>query len=112
MRASAVLGGEFDLPLVARCCAGLAFAAVCAAAAELQHEGLWVPVQRAAPAADAALAARFAFAHGALRQLVLVSTPEDARAELMRRAVYGERPEPFDVIDTYLQRFRALSASA
>jgi len=38
--------------------------------------------------------------------------PEPARRELLRRAVYGEREEPFDVIDTYLQRFRALSASA
>ena len=81
VRASAVLGCEWDLPMVARCCAGLGFAAVCAAAAELQHEGLWVPAQHGKSDANAA-SARFAFAHDALRQLVLVSTPEDARAEL------------------------------
>jgi hypothetical protein len=37
--------------------------------------------------------------------------PEEARRELLRRAVYGDRPEPYDVIETYAERFRALASS-
>jgi hypothetical protein len=29
----------------------------------------------------------------------------------MRRAVYGSRPKPFDVIDTYYQRVRDLAVA-
>jgi len=36
---------------------------------------------------------------------------EAAYSELMRRAVYGSRPEPFDVIDTYYQRVRDLAVT-
>jgi hypothetical protein len=36
---------------------------------------------------------------------------EAAYAELMRRAVYGSRREPFDVIDTYYQRVRDLAVA-
>jgi hypothetical protein len=35
--------------------------------------------------------------------------PEEARAELLRRAVYGSQPEPFDVIDLYARRVRELA---
>ena len=117
VRASAVLGGEFDLPLIARCCSGLAFAAVCAAAAELQHEGLWVPATPPAPQADAfscpnslnPAVACYAFAHGALRQLVLVSTPEDARAELHAAVLVCVEarcgPVP-DTVDGWRERVR------
>jgi hypothetical protein len=35
-----------------------------------------------------------------------------AHAELMSRAVYGSRPEPFDVIDNYYQRVRDLAVAA
>ena len=33
----------------------------------------------------------------------------EARAELLRRAVYGSRPAPFDVLDTYARNVRALA---
>jgi hypothetical protein len=36
---------------------------------------------------------------------------EAAYSELMRRAVYGSQPEPFDVIDTYYQRVRDLAVA-
>lgn len=35
----------------------------------------------------------------------------DALDELMRRAVYGDRPAPFDVLETYVRRMRELSAT-
>ena len=35
--------------------------------------------------------------------------PEEAHAELLRRAVYGDRDEPFDVIALYAGRIRALA---
>jgi hypothetical protein len=35
--------------------------------------------------------------------------PEEARAELLRRAVYGSRPGPFDVIGVYARRVRDLA---
>jgi hypothetical protein len=38
--------------------------------------------------------------------------PAEAKRELWRRAVYGERDEPYDVIETYYQRFRELSEHA
>jgi len=37
---------------------------------------------------------------------------DEAYADLMRRAVYGSRPQPFDVIDNYYQRVRDLAAVA
>jgi len=36
---------------------------------------------------------------------------EGAYAELMRRAVYGSHPEPFDVIDVYRRRVHELAAA-
>lgn len=36
---------------------------------------------------------------------------EEAFSELMRRAVYGSRPEPFDVLDYYYRRVRGLAAA-
>ena len=36
---------------------------------------------------------------------------EAAVAELMRRAVYGDRPEPYDVLDHYRERLQALARS-
>jgi hypothetical protein len=48
----------------------------------------------------------------ALRALAAGHAPpvtEDARDELLRRAVYGSRAEPFDVIATYADNVRALA---
>jgi hypothetical protein len=36
---------------------------------------------------------------------------DGAHAELMRRAVYGSRPEPFDVLDHYTTRVRGLAGA-
>jgi hypothetical protein len=81
VRAAAVLGGRWDLPLIARCCGShFTFASVCAAAAELVHEGMWT--HAAASAEDAGGAACYTFAHQVLRSLVFAATPEDVRAEL------------------------------
>jgi hypothetical protein len=57
-----------------------------------------------APSADDVVAYLAAHAGGSPHR-----AGEAAYAELMRRAVYGSRPEPFDVIDTYYQRVRDLA---
>jgi hypothetical protein len=98
VRAAAVLGAAavWDLPLIAAACApGVTFAAVCAAAAELVHEGIWAhaPAASAASAAasgtsgtvgdeDESGAACYVFSHEVVRSLVFAATPEDVRAEL------------------------------
>jgi hypothetical protein len=99
VRAAAVLGAAavWDLPLIAAACApGVTFGAVCAAAAELVHEGIWAHAPPAASAASAASgstgatagdedesgAACYVFSHEVVRSLVFAATPEDVRAEL------------------------------
>jgi len=34
---------------------------------------------------------------------------EEGMREVLRRAVYGDRDEPYDIIDTYASRFRAMA---
>jgi hypothetical protein len=102
VRAAAVLGGDWDLPLIARVVAASAahatFGGVCAAAAELVHEGMWTHTSSSS-APDGAEeggaeecggggggggGARYSFAHEVVRSLVFAATPEDTRAELHR----------------------------
>jgi hypothetical protein len=81
VRTAGVLGGTWDLPLIARCCgAHTSFAGVGAAAAELVHEGMWV--HAAAADDDSGGAACYTFAHEVVRSLVFAATPEDERAKL------------------------------
>jgi hypothetical protein len=91
--AAAVLGGDWDLPLLSRVCgARLSFGAVCTAAAELVQEGMWAHASGSGSDAqhgaddsggsDDGGAARYTFAHDVVRSLVFAATPEDARAEL------------------------------
>jgi hypothetical protein len=96
VRAAAVLGAAavFDLPLIAAACAPrISFGAVCAAAAELVHEGMWTHAPAAAVACgggddgadgadDESGAACYVFSHEVVRSLVFAATPEDVRAEL------------------------------
>jgi class 3 adenylate cyclase len=82
VRAAAVLGGDWDLALIARCCGEhFSFAAICAAAAELVREGMWA---HAPPLAgdDGGSSSRYMFTHSIVRSLVFAATPEDTRAEL------------------------------
>ncbi len=67
-----------------------------------------IPDSCVRPADDAELAA-YLRRHAAGHRFE--ATPR-ARAELLRRAVYAERPEPFDVIETYAERFRVLAESS
>ena len=39
------------------------------------------------------------------------SVPPEAYRELLRRAVYGDRDEPFDVLELYTHRIRALAGA-
>jgi hypothetical protein len=75
------LGGDWDLALIARCCEHFSFSAICAAAAELVHEGMWA---HAPPLAvdDGGSSSRYMFTHSIVRSLVFAATPEDTRAEL------------------------------
>jgi class 3 adenylate cyclase len=99
VKAAAVLGGTWDLALLVRCCnPRLSFAAVCTAAAELVHEGMWTFAPgaggdavasggdasggAAAERPDGGAAARYCFAHEVVRSLVYAATPEDTRAAL------------------------------
>jgi hypothetical protein len=38
--------------------------------------------------------------------------PDEARQELLRRAIYGSEPEPFDVLERYSRNVRALASAA
>jgi hypothetical protein len=75
--AAAVLGGEFDAPLLSRCVGPrFSFGAVCAAAAEISHEGMWTAVL------SGGSGPRYAFASEVLRSLIFTATPKDQLAEL------------------------------
>jgi hypothetical protein len=78
VKAAAVLGGSWDLPMLLRCCAPrFSFASVCAAAAELVHEGMWTMATQSLGGE-----VRYTFAHEVVRSLVYAATPEDTRAGL------------------------------
>jgi hypothetical protein len=100
VKAAAVLGGTWELALLVRCCSPrLSFVAVCTAAAELVHEGMWTFApgadgKRGDPSSHGSSAAahdgggaRYCFAHEVVRSLVYAATPEDTRAELHARVL-------------------------
>jgi hypothetical protein len=81
VRAAAVLGGDWDLALIAHCCGEhFSFASICAAAAELVHEGMWAHAPSVA--GDDGGSSRYMFTHSIVRSLVFAATPEDTRTEL------------------------------
>ena len=104
LKAAAVLGRDFDLPLLAKAYAGhVTLAAARALAAELVDEGMWVQVRGAQGqhgthgthhgstsnlgGAASGSGARYRFAHEVVRALVYASTPADQRVELHARVL-------------------------
>jgi len=113
LKAAAVLGRDFDLPLLAKAYSGhVTLAAARALAAELVDEGMWIHVRappighhaaaggaasgrggqggshaHGAGGAPGAAGAKYRFAHEVVRALVYASTPADQRVELHGRVL-------------------------
>jgi hemoglobin-like flavoprotein len=101
LKAAAVLGHEFDLPLLARACAGhVTLAAARSLAAELVDEGMWVHVHTPR-AAIAGGGVKYRFAHEVVRALVYASMPSDQRVELHSRVLrWLEEAQELRAVDT------------
>ena len=114
LKAAAVLGRDFDLPLLAKAYAGhVTLAAARALAAELVDEGMWIHVRappighqasggsaangrrdagghaasHGAGGTPGAAGAKYRFAHEVVRALIYASTPADQRVELHARVL-------------------------
>jgi hemoglobin-like flavoprotein len=87
LKAAAVLGVTFDLPLLARACAGdVTLADARGLAAMLVDEGMWVHVH-APPISGGAQSSKYRFAHAVVQALVYASMPANQRAELHNRVL-------------------------
>jgi hypothetical protein len=104
LKAAAVLGHEFDLPLLARACAGhVTLAAARSLAAELVDEGMWVHVHAPRPASVGGGSAKYRFQHEVVRALVYASMPSDQRVELHSRVLrWLEEAQELRAVDTSL----------